>query len=404
MNTTADNLPGAGRTLGLFYSSAGRQLEVLLGRIAGRLGRGPQATALRIQKNSGIVTRPSVLPVPLSVVKSRKKIEKDCKRLLKYVGLNALSKRRKALDHIIDLSFDHHVRDLLKVMGAAHFIELAHKDLFVRSDFDVALLSRSRKALVSVTDDMLMQEIKDLDTSSSKIFNDKSSNVWTHARDPDRSFIVVRWALRKNRFSLVVQYTLDYLDVVVDTSPEWECVDQFLNGVIGELFNHQLTKTVEIVFRHTDKLPQMVGSETFQWFMEDRPFEEDHAHWTVILLRSFARQSRTVGDEFSCIDWDYVRHLYPHSALWPLFDRLWNVPDLVFYQIVHERVPDNFYRYDLYWVVQSETLRRLCEELAFFTDRCFVIAHCPYTPFSFTFFVVMSNCYQIVLGAALPLS
>ncbi|KAH8104232.1 hypothetical protein DFH11DRAFT_1520026 [Phellopilus nigrolimitatus] len=87
MNATADNLPGAGCTLGRFYSFAGRHLEVQLGRIAGRLGCGPQATALRIQENSGIVTCTSVFCVPLSVVKSRKKkIEKDCKRLLRYVG------------------------------------------------------------------------------------------------------------------------------------------------------------------------------------------------------------------------------------------------------------------------------------------------------------------------------
>ncbi|KAH8116573.1 hypothetical protein DFH11DRAFT_1219351 [Phellopilus nigrolimitatus] len=90
MNATADNLPGAGRTLGLFYSSAGRHLEVQLGRVAERLGRGPQEAALRIKENSEIVTLSSVQPIPLSVVKSRtkktKKIEKDCKRLLKYVG------------------------------------------------------------------------------------------------------------------------------------------------------------------------------------------------------------------------------------------------------------------------------------------------------------------------------
>ncbi|KAH8108629.1 hypothetical protein DFH11DRAFT_1747594 [Phellopilus nigrolimitatus] len=120
-NATADNLPGAGRTPELFYSLAGRLLELQLGRTAERLDHGPRAIALRIQKDSAIVTRTSVLPLPLSVVKLRtKKIEKDYKLLLKCVGLRA-----QALDHIIDLSFDHHVRDLLKVMGTAHLIGLS---------------------------------------------------------------------------------------------------------------------------------------------------------------------------------------------------------------------------------------------------------------------------------------
>ncbi|KAH8110472.1 hypothetical protein DFH11DRAFT_1514209 [Phellopilus nigrolimitatus] len=85
-NATADNLPGAGRTLGLLYSHAGRHLEVLLGGIAERMGRGPRATFLRIQKNSEIVTLASVLLLPQAAVKAKKKkIERDCKRMLKYV-------------------------------------------------------------------------------------------------------------------------------------------------------------------------------------------------------------------------------------------------------------------------------------------------------------------------------
>ncbi|KAH8115048.1 hypothetical protein DFH11DRAFT_142738 [Phellopilus nigrolimitatus] len=177
-NATADNLPGAGRTLGLFYSFAGKHLETRLGRLAGRLGHGPRATALRIQENSGIVTLASVLPRPLSLMKARnRKIQKDCKRLLKYVGSNALSTRGQALDLIIDLSLDDHIRNFLKVVGAEHLIELAHKELFIRYDCNASLLSRSRKALVSVADDALMQEIKTLSESGGHDFIYRYDNV-----------------------------------------------------------------------------------------------------------------------------------------------------------------------------------------------------------------------------------
>ncbi|KAH8092156.1 hypothetical protein DFH11DRAFT_1182664 [Phellopilus nigrolimitatus] len=210
-NATADNLPGPGRTLGLFYSFAGRHVEVQLGRLAGRLGHGPQAIALRIRKNSLAY----VLPLPKAFVKTKNsEIEKDCKRLLKYVGSNAPSTRGQALEGIIDLSFDHHVRDLLKVMGTAHVIELAHKDLFSRSDYNTSLSNRSRTALVSVTDDMFMQEIKDFNSSYPKIFLDQASIVWTYAR----------WVAQGGLCDVCPPAVpiLDYMSVVVDTSPDWE--------------------------------------------------------------------------------------------------------------------------------------------------------------------------------------
>ncbi|KAH8116577.1 hypothetical protein DFH11DRAFT_1219467 [Phellopilus nigrolimitatus] len=258
-NATDDNLPGAGRTLGLLYSFAGQHLEMQLGRLAERLGRGPRATALRIQKNSGIVTSTSVLSPPLSMVKFRtKKIEKDCKLLLKYVGSNALSTRGQALDRIIDLSLDDdYVRDLLKFMGAAHLIELAHKELFVRSDYDVSLLSRSRKALVSVTDDMLMQELRDVKRKKLLTYFKPASNVWTYVRDPERSFIVVRWVVRVGwpLYNTPSMPILDYLNVVLDTSPEWESVDQLFDSLLGFFKGksmdilHRIRRILEMIIR-----------------------------------------------------------------------------------------------------------------------------------------------------------
>ncbi|KAH8115049.1 hypothetical protein DFH11DRAFT_143274 [Phellopilus nigrolimitatus] len=240
-NATADNLPGAGRTLGLFYSFAGKHLEARLGRLAGILGRGPRATALRIQENQGVVALASVLPLPLSPTKARnKKIQKDCKHLLKYVGSNALSTRGQALDLIIDLSLDDHIRNFLKAVGAVHLIEQAHKELFIRSDFDLSLLSRSRKALVTVADDVLMNEIKTIGESEEEALYFRSDKISYYLRDPDRSFIVVRCLVqlfsphRKDDFfffQMCQHVFLEHMVIAIETSPEWESVDQLLNNI-----------------------------------------------------------------------------------------------------------------------------------------------------------------------------
>ena len=48
-NYTESGIIGAGRTLGIFYSSAGRKFERAVGRVAHKAGFGPQATYSKIQ-------------------------------------------------------------------------------------------------------------------------------------------------------------------------------------------------------------------------------------------------------------------------------------------------------------------------------------------------------------------
>ena len=47
---TETSLIGAGRTIGILYSSAGRRLERVVGNVAHKAGYGPQATYLKIQE------------------------------------------------------------------------------------------------------------------------------------------------------------------------------------------------------------------------------------------------------------------------------------------------------------------------------------------------------------------
>ena len=76
-NATADNLPGPGRLLGNLYARLGVRLENGIGRVAILLGRGPEATSLKIQRIHSDQT--------LGYVTRRKKLRKNCGRLVQYM-------------------------------------------------------------------------------------------------------------------------------------------------------------------------------------------------------------------------------------------------------------------------------------------------------------------------------
>lgn len=76
-NETADNLPGPGRNLGNLYISAGRKLENGFEMTAVRMGRGPNAIAVKIQM---ILEDKS-----LRSSARRKKIKRKCKSLARYI-------------------------------------------------------------------------------------------------------------------------------------------------------------------------------------------------------------------------------------------------------------------------------------------------------------------------------
>lgn len=74
-NETADNLPGHGRQLGNFYACVGGKLEYRVGRVAQRMGLGPQTVASKIRKiqNDDFIRH------------RRRKLEKNCRQLARYV-------------------------------------------------------------------------------------------------------------------------------------------------------------------------------------------------------------------------------------------------------------------------------------------------------------------------------
>lgn len=88
-NATADNLPGAGRIVGLAYGYGGRHLETYLNKVAEeKLGLGPRTLAVQIKRRSPLPDRPSSLVTVESEAERSARIKKDrrdCRRLLKYV-------------------------------------------------------------------------------------------------------------------------------------------------------------------------------------------------------------------------------------------------------------------------------------------------------------------------------
>ena len=104
-NATEDNIPGAGRTIGLAYGYAGGKLEKKISQVSEKLGYGPRATALKIERimlinhddlyssmniniNLNIDRHPRFFFTPSS--SEGDKLTKYCNRLLNYIRCASL--------------------------------------------------------------------------------------------------------------------------------------------------------------------------------------------------------------------------------------------------------------------------------------------------------------------------
>lgn len=102
-NATTSNVPGAGRTLDLFYQFAGRKLENALNKTAHDMGYGPNAIERRILSQLGVnmlSLRPSDREdlvwkyswsefrdwksLPVLLTERRREVSRDCAKLLAY--------------------------------------------------------------------------------------------------------------------------------------------------------------------------------------------------------------------------------------------------------------------------------------------------------------------------------
>ncbi|THG97944.1 hypothetical protein EW145_g7508 [Phellinidium pouzarii] len=300
-NETADDLPGAGRTLGKLYNYAGRILERQLGSIAEHLGHGPCATAVRIRRHRAIIISASktvpVKPCSLATIKAkRRKVEKDCKR----VG----STKKQALDHITDLSVDDsYIRDLLKVVGAMDTIDTLRKDPAIWINYGFSLQSSSRKALASLADvqvNTLVQKIETALNCYAHLTPVLLDGIKFFLYDLDRSFLIIRHINRLVVHRSGMLLLRDALETVIHfmvTRPydfEWAKGDRFFDTLFAILeptatffvgIKHEdfICTFLESVFRYADRLPRIINSEPFQQWLAALQGGEDiklglHAH------------------------------------------------------------------------------------------------------------------------------
>ncbi|KAI5120939.1 hypothetical protein M0805_001644 [Coniferiporia weirii] len=249
-NATADNLPGPGRIIGNIYGSLGRLLEIQAGRIAETLGRGPHVTAIRIQRRREVIASASLSKLP-TIKAENERLEKDCKRMLKYATSQVPLTSRQALDHITNFAVsDQHVRGLFNSMDATRIIGRIHKHSAVWFDSDGLLLNSSRKALVSLADTEIHGLARKLETLN---FYDQGKDQVVYAvkeclSDSSRSFLFLRyfartvmdvgWARR-----ILLEHLLDDLLIRISANPEafeWDMVDTLL----GQSFAHTKARAV----------------------------------------------------------------------------------------------------------------------------------------------------------------
>ncbi|KLO15819.1 hypothetical protein SCHPADRAFT_244812 [Schizopora paradoxa] len=111
-DATADNLPGAGRTVGILMGWIGNRVESLLNKWATRRGLGPAATAQEIRRlrRHDVTTFQTRLESALessalskAEIRSLKRL---CERLMKYASSPVLSTQIKAAEEIFELTVD----------------------------------------------------------------------------------------------------------------------------------------------------------------------------------------------------------------------------------------------------------------------------------------------------------
>ncbi|KAI5118530.1 hypothetical protein M0805_009682 [Coniferiporia weirii] len=394
-NETADNLPGAGRVIGNIFSCTGKGLERQLSSVAERLGFGPRATAFRIQRRrKAITTYPELPPLPGPFRAKSKKIEKDCRRLLRHISSNVALTKKQALDHITDLSAeDAYVRGLFKVMGAVDTIEPLQRNPTIWIYYGSSLQNSSRKALISLIDVEINTLALSIEAETHiSVRQALFRRISAYLCDPDRSFLVfrcIRRHIKRSNVHPVWNSEVAHLLNFIDTSPcefEWEegvqllaCVLEYFcdRGFVLQTVHEELFCIIsERTLRSADKLPRTTSSKPFQEWL--KPFFDEansadnflRAHYLVYLLvlRVVNTNSTDNDDSDSLRINARMQNMYPNTFSRKLLSRITCPPDFILCKIAYKRQNRSFpyYSYFSYFPIglQSAELRPLCLELA----------------------------------------
>ncbi|KLO15817.1 hypothetical protein SCHPADRAFT_244654 [Schizopora paradoxa] len=144
-DATARNLPGAGRTVGLFLDWLGDRLEAFLNKKAVEKGLGPEAVGQQIRhlRRHHLTTfemRHEVTEGASSHSEGRA-LKRLCRKLLKYASSKLLSTQIKALDEIIDLATQDPVVRREFAGSKLGYLALRYNEPYIRTSTSRALSS-----------------------------------------------------------------------------------------------------------------------------------------------------------------------------------------------------------------------------------------------------------------------
>ncbi|KAI5115038.1 hypothetical protein M0805_006707 [Coniferiporia weirii] len=373
-NATAPDLPGAGRTIGLFYNFAGKIIEHNLNKLATRWGAGPYPVARKVHRYFELTDRDTWSTTEFSLVSSKenKKVKRQIRTLLKHARSNFEINQVNALNQIIGLAIYHpHARELLNVLNA---METLH-DTYLRAlsasrnDCNV-LLHSSRRALIALTEMRVNSvghtlsahrfaraslEVQDM------ILTVNLQELLEHMRDPDLSFLVLRHLRYAVKDSLYMGHGGGFLrsDILPALT---EALSTIPEHIECETVEHLLKSFLQIYSMHYFYLTQSEREKwvplfaiIFQFFgmldliyinasVEEHrrrgshfEFSPQHVELVMLLLRGISSSRLDRGSNILLLDSDAIKAECAEPSLSNIWDTLLSKPYVVLVQILHWR-------------------------------------------------------------------
>ncbi|THH08607.1 hypothetical protein EW145_g2577 [Phellinidium pouzarii] len=391
-NETTDDQPGAGRTLGMFYSFIGSSIERNLGALADRLGHSPDGTVSRIQKQRLIVASKGV-PSNYGWKRKHQVIQElindrnldidsippyflrglDYSRLLpsskkKKDQSNVESTKKQALDYIVDLSIsDEYIRELLLDKAAVNILNSFRRDPVLRNALlvldDAELHTRARK---------LQRSHEDKGTSID-IQAACLRDLAVYLQDHKYSFVAIRYLRQLSWYtSIVLGDAVRKIAEALNANPdivEFEECDRILEMWMKMVFGERdmingFSAGLEIIFRYAEKLPRTVGSREFQKLLRDLEtravdivieiIDCIYVHYMLAVLLKVIMDANRQGDGDL---WG------GRPCLQPLLHALESPPDIALSKFAYKNYPR---------LTQTITgaggLRDVCNELTFYAS------------------------------------
>ncbi|KAH8112957.1 hypothetical protein DFH11DRAFT_394060 [Phellopilus nigrolimitatus] len=347
-NETASDLPGAGRTLGLLYSSAGRRIEHHSNRAASALGKGPDAVVKRIYgRMPSVPLEDRRVFIVKQSLRSKGQFVGDCQKLLAYTMSDVPSTRHRALEHIASLVVSEPLlRSLFNQLHAITTIRGYRPRSYVCSlDDRDGLLSCSRIALISLSEVEVNKVAKEL-MLRIRPTKENINKLLDYARHPELSFLALRHLQQSPSFVALTESTfVRFAGIVASCSdlPEWKVVDniiwtllEFFFPPLDSSFEDVRRALIKTIILKAERLPRSLHALKRLSSFIDRPDICDNSE---IAFRPYSILSSIISDRPGRLDLRKLEHLkdmFPTECLQPLWDSL-SGPEMLLVTMMIER-------------------------------------------------------------------